>query len=128
MNINITHVGVYVSDIEKSREYYMTFFGGKSNELYKNSKGFSSYFITFDSGARLEIMHHIELEKRTVVEKATGWSHLAFSVGNEDKVLEITKRIVNAGYKLLSPTRKTGDGYFESCVEDPDGNLVEITV
>jgi lactoylglutathione lyase len=127
MSISITHIGVYVTDIEKSRDYYMTFFCGKSNELYKNSTGFSSYFITFDTGARLEIMHHIELEKLTVIEKATGWSHLAFSVGNKEKVLEITERIVKAGYKLLSPPQNTGDGYFESCVEDPDGNRVEIT-
>lgn len=127
MSINITHIGVYATDIKKSRDYYVTFFDGKSNELYKNSKGFSSYFITFDSGARLEIMHHVELEKREIIEKANGWSHVAFSVGSKEKVLEITDRIVNAGYKLLSPPRNTGDGYFESCVEDPDGNRVEIT-
>lgn len=127
MNITISHVGVYVTDIEKSRDYYVTYFGGKSNEIYKNTKGFSSYFLTFDSETRLEIMHHTELEKRTNIEKANGWSHVAFSVGNKEKVLEITERIVNAGYKLLSAPRVTGDGYFESCVEDPDGNRVEIT-
>ncbi len=127
MNISITHIGVYATDIEKSREYYATFFNGESNDLYKNSKGFSSYFITFASGARLEIMHHVELVKREVEDKVNGWSHLAFSVGSKEKVLEITERIVNSGYKLLSPPRITGDGYFESCVEDPDGNRVEIT-
>lgn len=127
MSINISHVGVYVTDIEKSKDFYETYFGGKCNELYKNSKGFSSYFIKFDNGARLEIMNHVDLEKRAVIDKVNGWSHVAFSVGNQEKVLEITEKIVNAGYKLLSPPRKTGDGYFESCVEDPDGNRIEIT-
>lgn len=127
MNINITHIAVYTSDLEKSRAYYTEFFGGKSGKLYKNSEGFSSYFISFDSGAKLEIMHHIELERRQVIEKVNGWSHIAFSVGLKEDVIELTEKIVGKGYKLLSPPRMTGDGFFESCVEDPDGNRVEIT-
>ena len=127
MNITITHVAVYATDIEKSRDYYMTFLGGKSNALYKNSNGFSSYFITFDSGARLEIMHHVNLTSREVIDKSNGWSHVAFSVGDKETVLNLTERIVAAGYELYSPPRQTGDGYFESCVADPDGNRVELT-
>lgn len=127
MNVKITHIAVYTNDIEKSRNYYETYFNGKSSELYKNSKGFSSYFITFDSGARLEIMHHVELQSRPVIDKVNGWSHVAFSVGDKDTVISLTEKIVAAGYELYSPPRRTGDGYFESCVADPDGNRVEIT-
>lgn len=128
MSIVITHVAVYATELEKTKDYYLTYFGGKSNDLYKNSEGFSSYFITFDSGARLEIMNHRDMEKRDVIDKANGWSHVAFSVGSREKVLEITKRITEAGYELYSGPRNTGDGYFESCVADPDGNRVEITL
>lgn len=127
MKCQITHVAVYTSDLEKSREYYTTFFGGKSNARYQNDKGFSSYFITFDGGARLEIMHHTQLEHREPHDKVTGWSHVAFSVADEQAVIELTKKIVAAGYALYSSPRRTGDGYFESCVADPDGNRVEIT-
>lgn len=127
MKVSITHVGVYSSDIEKSKAYYVTYFGGKSNSLYKNSKGFCSYFISFDGGAKLEIMHHKDLEFRPVAEKVNGWSHVAFSVGDRDTVMRLTERIVADGYELYSPPRQTGDGYFESCVADPDGNRVEIT-
>lgn len=127
MQIKIAHAAVYVTDLEKSKDYYTTYFGGRSNERYKNAKGFSSYFITFDGGASLEIMHHTQLELRPVREKANGWSHIAFSVGDRETVRYLTEKIVSDGYELYSPPRQTGDGYFESCVADPDGNRVEIT-
>lgn len=127
MQIKIAHAAVYVTDLEKSKAYYITYFGGRSNEMYKNAKGFSSYFITFDGGASLEIMHHTQLELRPVIEKANGWSHIAFSVGDKETVRYLTEKIVSDGYELYSPPRQTGDGYFESCVADPDGNRVEIT-
>ena len=34
--MKITHVGIYASDLEKSKEYYTHYFGGKSNEKYDN--------------------------------------------------------------------------------------------
>jgi lactoylglutathione lyase len=128
MNIAITHVAVYATDLEKTRDYYMSFFGGKSNSLYQNTEGFSSYFISFNSGIRLEIMHHTELERQIVKDRVSGWNHVAFSVGSREKVIELTQNIIAAGYELYSPPRQTGDGYYESCVGDPDGNRVEITI
>ncbi len=127
MASSIVHIGVYATDIEKSRDYYATYFGGKSNTLYKNEKGFSSYFLSFEGGASLEIMHHTDLVTREVIDKTNGWSHIAFSVGSKEAVIALTDKIVSAGYTLYSPPRQTGDGYFESSVADPDGNRVEIT-
>lgn len=127
MGIKITHVAVYSTDLERSKDFYIEYFGGRSNEIYKNSKGFSSYFITFGDNVRLEIMHHTDLEQRPIVDKANGWSHIAFSVGDKETVISLTEKIVGDGYTLYSPPRATGDGYFESCVADPDGNRVEIT-
>ena len=125
MKSYMVHAALYTSDIEKSKEYYVTYFDGKSNEIYKNAKGFSSYFITFEQGARLEIMNQDEYN--TKEEKGMGYHHIAFSVGTKENVINLTKQIVEDGYLLVSPPRTTGDGYFESCVEDPDGNRVEIT-
>lgn len=127
MNTYITHVAVYAKDLEKSKEYYTKFFSGISNQKYTNSEGFSSYFISFSSGIRLELMAHVELEDREPKDKVNGWSHIAFSVGSKENVIKLTEMIVADGYILYSPPRKTGDGYFESCVADPDGNRVEIT-
>lgn len=125
--MNITHVAVYVRDLEKSKDFYTRFFEGTSNEKYENAHGFSSYFITFSQGAKLELMTHKELVEKEAMDRTTGWSHIAFSVGTKEKVLALTESIVSEGYALLSPPRTTGDGYFESCVSDPDGNRVEIT-
>ena len=119
---------MYVTDLEKARAYYMTYFGAVSNEKYVNEKGFSSYFLRFDTDTSLELMHHVELETVHHPEKSNGLSHLAFSVGSKEAVLALTKRITTDGYELYSDPRTTGDGYFESCVTDPDGNRIEITI
>ena len=128
MNISIAHIAVYANDLEKTKDYYVKYFHGTCNEKYQNAKGFSSYFITFDGGARLEVMGHTDLTVCTPEDMRTGYSHIAFSVGSKENVLKLTKAITSDGYALLSPPRTTGDGYFESCVADPDGNRVEITI
>jgi len=60
-------------------------------------------------------------------ELMTGYAHIAFSVGNQQAVDTLTARIRKDGYIVASGPRVTGDGYYESCVLDPDGNRVEIT-
>ncbi len=128
MKVRIEHVALYVKDIEEVKSFYVKYFGAKSNGLYQNEEGFSSYFLTFDTGARLEIMAHTLLEHREVKELVNGFNHLAFSVGSKEEVLRLTQEIVKDGHKLLSSPRDTGDGYFESCIADPEGNRIEITV
>ena len=127
MKISIEHVAIYTLDLERLKIFYQKHFNAKSNEKYQNKSGFSSYFLTFSSGARIEIMSYTKLVNREIIDKANGLNHLAFSVGSRDEVITITENIVNDGYILFSPPRKTGDGYFESCVSDPDGNRIEIT-
>ena len=56
-----------------------------------------------------------------------GLIHLAFSVGSREKVDDLTETLRFAGFEIVSEPRTTGDGYYESCIADPDGNLVEIT-
>lgn len=128
MKSYITHVAIYAHDLEKVKDFYVRYFDGISNDKYVNAKGFSSYFITFESGARLEIMAHQELSKREPVDKVNGLAHIAFAVGSKEAVLELTNLLIADGYELLSPPRTTGDGYFESCVADPEGNRIEISI
>ncbi len=127
MNISITHIAIYAKDIEAMRDFYIKYFEAKSNEKYVNAKGFSSYFLTFDSGARLEIMAHEELENRQVMNIVNGIHHIAFSVGSREEVITLTERIASDGYEVYSQPRQTGDGYFESCIADTEGNRIEIT-
>ena len=126
--MRITHVAIYTMDIERSRSFYQKYFNAESNEKYVNSKGFSSYFLTFSQGVKLEIMAHTKLLQKELLDKVTGLNHIAFSVGSKDEVINLTERITGDGYTLLSPPRNTGDGYFESCIADPDGNRIEIVI
>lgn len=127
--MKIDHAAMYVNDLEAARNYFVTYFGGRSNEGYENKKtGFRSYFITFDGGARLEIMWKPGMDDPGKVMARTGFIHISFSAGSKEKVDELTNRIRADGYRVLSGPRTTGDGCYESSVSDPEGNQIEITV
>lgn len=127
--MRINHLALWVNNIECMKDYYVKFFQGKAGEKYTNEKkGFSSYFISFDSGARLEIMSKKDVHFNEPNEYTKGYAHIAISVGSKEKVDTLTEKIRYAGYEVTSETRTTGDGYYESCVVDPEGNLIEITI
>jgi lactoylglutathione lyase len=128
--MGIEHVALYTTDLERMRNFYVRYFNGQANEKYRNPRtSFESYFITFDSGARLELMQKPGIALRPAGEAGwTGWAHMAVSVGSREKVDELTQVLREAGYPVLSGPRVTGDGYYESVVADPDGNSLEITV
>lgn len=55
--MNIEHLAMYVLDLENTKDFFVRYFGAKSNELYHNRElDFKSYFLSFDSGTKLEIM------------------------------------------------------------------------
>ncbi|MBR4153215.1 MAG: VOC family protein [Selenomonadaceae bacterium] len=126
--MKIEHVAMYVNDLEKAREFFIKYFGAKSNDGYHNpKKKFRSYFLSFDGEARLEIMNkanQVDSEKNLA---ATGFIHLAFGVGSKEKVDELTAQLKSDGYEVISEPRTTGDGYYESCILDFEGNQIEIT-
>jgi lactoylglutathione lyase len=126
--LRIEHVAIWVNDLEGIREFYETYFHCKSNSKYHNSeKKFESYFLTFESGARLEIMRKAGIDQQNWGVQM-GWAHIAISLGSRDSVDQMTARLNNDGYPLISGPRVTGDGYYESVIEDPEGNLIELTV
>ena len=123
------HVALYVKYLEKAKEFFIRYFNGTANAIYHNKeKGFQSYFITFDDGARMEIMTRPDVDDREKRPFRTGFAHLAFSVGSKEEVDRITKLLQNDGYQVTSGPRTTGDGYYESCILDSEGNQIEITV
>ena len=127
--MKIEHIAMYVNDIEKVREFFIKYLDGKSNEGYHNTKtDFHSYFISFDDGARLEIMNKPGLSDEEKSLNRTGFIHIAFSVGSKERVDELTELLKNDGYLVVSGPRTTGDGYYESCVVVIEGNQIEITV
>lgn len=120
---------MFVNDLDAARDFFASFLGGVSNNGYYNEKtGFRSYFISFDDGARLEIMNKPNLNDDPKLLNRTGYVHVAFSVGSKEKVDELTKKASLAGYEVISGPRMTGDGYYESCIVAIEENLIELTV
>lgn len=128
--MNIAHIAIWVKDLERSKSFYVRYFNGKSNELYFNpKKNFKSYFISFDDGAQLELMHKPEIPSQNNREnERMGLIHFAMSVGSKEKVDMLTKQIRTDGFNVIGEPRTTGDGYYESVVLDPEGNQIEITI
>ncbi|MEJ6469858.1 VOC family protein [Fusobacterium nucleatum] len=125
----IEHIAMYVNDLEKTKEFFIKYLGAKANNIYHNKKtDFKSYFLTFDSGCRLEIMTKPELVDEKKDLKRTGFIHIAFSVGSKEKVDELTEILKADGYEVISGPRTTGDGYYESCIVGIEGNQIEITI
>ncbi len=126
--MKIEHVALYVKDLEGARMFFEKYFNAKSGELYHNkTSGFKSYFLTFDGGARLEIMTRPEIQNAEKNSLCAGYSHVAFSVGSKTAVDALTEKLKADGYKVSSGPRTTGDGYYESCIVGIEGNLIEIT-
>lgn len=127
--MRIEHIAMYVNDLEKTRAFFAKYFGAVSNEGYHNQKtGFRSYFLSFEDGARLEIMNRPQMMDAEKELSRTGYIHIAFSLGSIDAVDELTERMKRDGYDVISGPRTTGDGYYESCIVGVEGNLIEITV
>jgi len=127
--MKIEHIALYVRDLEKAKYFFTKYFGGKSNDGYHNKNtDFRSYFISFEDGSRLEIMTKPNLADNAKELNRTGFIHLAFSVGSKEKVDELTSRLKNDGYEVISGPRTTGDGYYESVILGIENNQIEITV
>ena len=127
--MHIEHIAMYVNDLEKARTFFMRYFGASSNEGYQNPRtDFRSYFLSFDCGARLEIMNKPLMSDAEKGLNRTGYIHIAFSLGSKSAVDELTERLKADGYEVISGPRTTGDGYYESCIVGIEGNQIEITV
>jgi lactoylglutathione lyase len=129
--MHIAHLAIWAKDLESLKTFYERYFGARANTKYINAqKHFQSYFLTFTSGARLELMSRPDIPSMATQsgQEHLGYAHLAISVGSEAAVDALTLRLVNDGYPCLDGPRRTGDGYYESVVLDPEGNRIEITV
>ena len=89
--MRIEHVAMYVKDLEKTRDFFEKYFGAVSGAGYHNrNTDFRSYFLSFDDGARLEIMNKPGMDDAEKALARTGFAHVAFSVGSRELVDELT--------------------------------------
>ncbi len=127
--MKIEHIALYVNDLEETRKFFIKYLGAASNDGYHNPRtNFRSYFLSFEEGARLEIMNKPELSDLPKDLARTGYIHIAFSVGSKEKVDSLTALLKADGYEVVSGPRTTGDGYYESCIVAVENNQIEITV
>ena len=128
--MKIEHVAIWAKDIDKVCDFYHKYFDGEVQPLYHNpAKQFTSRFVTFDDGARLEIMHRPDVGTEAMFHvEHCGLTHLSFSVGSKEEVDRLTQQMSADGIQVVGQPRTTGDGYYESVVLDPEGNRVEVTV
>lgn len=127
--MKIEHIAMYVDDLEAAKDFFVIYLGGQANSGYHNqTTDFRSYFVSFDGGARLELMNKPQLEDQSKLLNRTGYIHIAFSVGSKERVDELTRKLAADGFEVVSGPRTTGDGYYESCIVAIEGNQIEITV
>lgn len=119
----IEHIALWVNDLEAMKTFYCTHFNTQASTKYKNpKKQFESYFLTFTSGARIELMHTPNKHN------TTNSGHISISLGSKSLVDTKTEQLSSLGIEIHNHTRTTGDGYYESIIKDPEGNLIELTV
>jgi lactoylglutathione lyase len=130
VGIRIEHAAVWTADIERLRQFYAQYLGATSSPLYTDeASGFRSYFLSFTDGARLELMQMPAVDERPGGEQqGLGYAHIAVALGSAGAVDNLTARLRQDGVRVLDEPRRTGDGYYESVVLDPDGNRLELTV
>jgi lactoylglutathione lyase len=126
--MHIDHIAVWTPDPDRLLAFYSRHFAATAGLRYTNPRtGFESYFLSFESGARLEVMRSPAVSTGADGPRF-GYAHLAVSVGSDEAVDRLTERLRVAGVPVLDGPRRTGDGYYESVVADPDGNRIEIIV
>jgi lactoylglutathione lyase len=122
----LEHVGLWVRDLDAVAAFYAKYFGARIGAAYENPrKGFESRFLEFSGGARLEVMRRTDVTARGA-DNQLGLAHVALSVGDEAAVDALAARLSAEGQPPIDGPRRTGDGYYECVVRDPEGNRVEI--
>lgn len=131
IRMKIEHIALWAVDLETLKNFYVEYFEAQAGDRYTNpQRDFNSYFLTFTTGARLEIMQMPGIQPLASKsdQQFQTYSHLALAVGSPEAVDRLSERLRDDGYPLLDGPRWTGDGYYECVVLDPENNRVEITI
>jgi len=127
--MKLHHIAIWVDNLDKIKDYYMKHFGALSNEMYTNTTtGFRSYFLSFDSGSQIEVMHRADIvqNQNSTIDQYKGYIHISFTVGSREEVDAKAVELKEAGYPILRGPRVTGDSYYEFETLDPEGNRLEV--
>jgi lactoylglutathione lyase len=129
--MTIDHIAIWTDQIERLKDFYTKYFDGTPNTKYRNNENkYESYFVSFGSGSRIELMQKPGIPENLndpVGKQYLGIIHLAFGVENMEEVNRKAAELSNDGFKILRGPRKTGDGYWEFETLDPDNNRIEVS-
>jgi lactoylglutathione lyase len=123
----IAQVALWVGDLEVMRAFYQRHFAASSGAKYENQrKRFESYFLTFPGGGQIELMRRPDIAARSDDRERMGYAHVGIEVATDTEVDALTGRLAAAGHAVVDGPRRTGDGYYESIVLDPEGNRILV--
>jgi lactoylglutathione lyase len=103
----IEHLAIWCKDLETMKDFYVKYFDGVPNNKYHNpNKQFSSYFLRFEKGPRIELMQMpgIPDNLNDVMKQFMGLIHFAISVGSEEKVKHVNRTISADGFVVVRRT------------------------
>jgi len=129
--MRIEHIAIWTRNLEKSKDFFVKYFDAECGSKYTNTQNhYSSYFLSFPGSlTRLELMHSLNITTSHCFSEASiGLAHFSISVGTKEEVNKLTNQLRSNGFNVITEPRNTGDGYYESVIEDYDGNLIEITI
>ncbi|MCB1355641.1 MAG: VOC family protein [Maritimibacter sp.] len=124
--MKLAHVALWTKDVEAAAMFWTDYFAAEIGPRYesRNRAGFVSRFATLPGAAlRIELMQGPWVAPPPG--EASGWAHIALSVGSLAEVDRLAA-LFEADGLLVSAPRRTGDGYYEAVVRTPDDTLIEI--
>src|SRR5262245_53949749 len=96
--MRLDHVAIWAIDIERMRAFYEKYFDARSSLKYEHErKAFTSYFLTFPGGGRVELMHRPDIPKMadsSGVRECIGYAHLGVELGSRAAVDALTERLL----------------------------------
>jgi len=99
--MQLEHAARWTHDLERLKVFYLDHFGATPSARYVNERrGFASYFLSLDAGARLEITTIVGLQAARAAHGA-GYAHLAFAPGSSARVDSTTAELRAAGCTIL---------------------------
>ena len=135
---DVRHVGIVVSDMEKSLKFYRDLLGLKIKSLVNEEGKFLDNMLAHEN-VKNKVAKLVTEQGNTLVELidsrsygnkkdrdffTIGASHFAFTVDDLEKTYDY---LVKNGVKFTAPPQQTPDGFAKvTFCEDPDGTPIEL--
>ena len=122
--MRVHHVAFWTRQIVVLEDFYTRHLGGKV--LFRHTiADFRCTLMSLDDSVKIELMTRTNLGAADITERV-GYSHLSLEVDSKARVDELTEIFRTAGIPIEKDKEQYDDGFYESSIRDPDGNIIEI--